>query len=58
MCKIGLPSSGRYSHLLVLVWSGIEKNNYIHFFGKEMDSKMLTVTAPVNSLEAILILVV
>jgi hypothetical protein len=30
----------------------------IHFSGKEMDSKAVTITAPVNSLEAFLILVV
>jgi hypothetical protein len=31
---------------------------YVHFSGNEMDSKMLTFTAPANSLEAFLILVV
>jgi hypothetical protein len=29
----------------------------VHFLGKEMDSKTVTVTVPVNSLEAFLILV-
>jgi hypothetical protein len=32
-------------------------NYFIHFLGKEMDSKTVIITVPVNSLEAFLILV-
>jgi hypothetical protein len=34
------------------------KVNLVHFLGKEMDSKTATITEPVNSLEAFLILAV